>query len=70
MLLPDENVTNIHNKCHNLLAIMHIDFALPLLYHNSNEIYIVHVASFCTVYHALSGLGPVYIDIIAKKRKD
>ena len=58
-----------------LHSTMHIDFALPLWYysmllyilcmlHRSVQcitLYIVHVASVCTVYHALSGLGPVYL---------
>lgn len=58
-----------------LHSTMHIDFALPLWYYNVLRyilcmlhrsvqcvtLYIVHVASFCTVYHALSGLGPVYL---------
>ena len=58
-----------------LHSTMHIDFALPLWYYNVLRyilcmlhrsvqcitLYIVHVASVCTVYHALSGLGPVYL---------
>lgn len=58
-----------------LHSTMHIDFALPLWYYNMLRyilcmlrrsvqcitLYIVHVASFCTAYHALSGLGPVYL---------
>ena len=75
MLLLNENVANFYYKCRKFFTTMRIDFALPLWYysvlryilcmlHRSVQcitLYIVHVASFCTVYHALSGLGSVYL---------
>ena len=68
-------VANFYYTCRKFFTTMHIDFALPLWYysmllyilcmlHRSVQcitLYIVHVASVCTVYHALSGLGPVYL---------